>query len=244
MVEQKINENEFENFWMNQLTERQRKNRSEVAFRVLRTVAEKQLKLLKNFLEKQCKEDLRCLYYYETLKNIWENSDFVLSIGKGRNGKFAFYPARTIMENTFRLCKRHYDFELSNGQLEAAKEFEDYYNKFSQGGDFSDINTVRVRDLEPFPNMKELTNNSKIENAKKWYFHYQVLAETSHGKYMHIVMMQEPEARSYRLSLMYLMMMCIDVLKNADFHLGHKTRSDVVAAIQKAESIIKKPLAT
>jgi hypothetical protein len=33
-----------------------------------------------------------------------------------------------------------------------------------------------------------------------------------------------------------------DLIKNADFHLGHKMRKEVVDAIQTAEAIVKAPL--
>lgn len=119
--------------------------------------------------------------------------------------------------------------------------FINYYNKFSRGK-FTNIETIDVKSLEPFPSMWQLTKNSQIDGAGSWYFHYQALAEESHGKLVSVTMVNQNEAQAYRLSLMYLLVMTNDVLKNTDFHLGGATHQDVVGAIQKAEKIIKKPI--
>ena len=140
-----------------------------------------------------------------------------------------------------RICKRHYDNEKANNEKLATLEFKKYYDKFSQGK-FPDINTIKEKELDPFPTMWSLCKNSKINGGEQWYFHYKGLAEESHGKLLAISMTKQNEAQTYRLSLMYLLVMTNDVLKNADYHLGGTTSELVVSAIQQAEKIVKKPI--
>jgi hypothetical protein len=84
--------------------------------------------------------------------------------------------------------------------------------------------------------------NSKINGGTDWYYHYQGLAESTHGKYMHLSMISKTPNEHYRLSLMYALIMCNDLLKNADYQLVGKTREDVIQAIKISESIIKRPV--
>ena len=256
---------EFQNLWLNQLTESQRRTRIEKAFGVVRKVAEKQLGLFEEAEKNQStSKDIRFLYLQKTLQGVWENADFVIALGKTKYQEYSFYPVRMIMENTFRLeyfsrrkkdqqieiaakemlriAKRFYDFEKNNG--EDGREYKNFYEFFATGIDIPDIDSVNERDLDPFPSMRELTRNTKIEGGSSWYFHYQSLAELTHGKLMSFVITKDEEVAEHRRSLMYLQTMCHDVLKNGDFHLGGKTRNEVVAAIEEAERIVKKPLNT
>lgn len=102
-MDQTILQDEFIDLWMNKLSEKQRKTRAEAAFRITRVVAEKQIDLLNKIIKKEKIDILRFVYFHETVKSIWEHVDFAFSLGKGKNRRFAFYPARTVMENTFRL---------------------------------------------------------------------------------------------------------------------------------------------
>lgn len=260
-----ITQENFQELWLSILTEKQRKTRAEKALRIIVPVATQQFKILKKFEESGGPDGLRFTYFRETLKNIWDCVDFVLSLGKGKNRVYAFYPARTILENTFRLefftrqknikdqedialkeclriCKRNYDSELSAGNNGDADKYKQCYKSLAPHGNFLSIDDIDVRSLEPFPNMKVIMGYSKIEGRIKWYYHYQALAESSHGKLMHIIMNDQHKNEQYRLALMYTTVMCNEILKITDFHLQGKTRKEVVEAIQKAESIVKKPV--
>ena len=92
---------------------------------------------------------------YPSLRDLWQGREYLDSriLGKGKNRRFAFYPARTVMENTFRLeyftrqkndvqeeiatkeclriCKRHYDNEKANNEKLATLEFKKYYDRFN-----------------------------------------------------------------------------------------------------------------
>jgi hypothetical protein len=207
-------------------------------------------------------KDINFLYFYKTLRDVWENADFAIGLGTTEYHEFSFYPTRMVMENTFRLefftrqktdkqieiatkemlriAKRFYDLEKRTGG--DGREFQTSYEAFAQKITVPKIDVVRERDLDPFPSMWDLMSQSKIEGGSSWYFDYQSLAELTHGKVMSIVMKDNDELAEHRRSLMYLQTMSHDLIKNADFHLGHKMRKEVVDAIQTAEAIVKAPL--
>jgi hypothetical protein len=259
-----LTKSEFHDLWLNKLTAKQRKTRSEIAFNIIKKVADKQLNLFKHFEKRVHPDNLRFHYFYITLKNIWENIEFILSLGRGKNRNYAFYPARTIVENTFRLdyftrqknerqeeialkevariSKRLYDMEFNDGNLEPAEKFKGYYDTSAKWGSLPNIDDVTERELEPFPSIKDLMKDSKIEGGIKWYPIYQALAEMSHGKLMHIIMLKQSNELEYNRSLMCTIPMGNQALKIADFHLSGKTRAEVIKALQDAQAVVRKPI--
>jgi hypothetical protein len=252
----------FDELWLNQLTEKQRLDRLKRSFAIVKEVADKQLNLLHEFHKSAAPKDERFAYFYQTYKNAWQNAEFAINLGDDKNCRFSFYPVRMVLETTFRL--EYFSHQKPETQMEIAQveilriakrffelekrlggdptKFVDTYNFFAKDGDYPSIEEIDERNLDKFPSMKQLTSASKIEGGEQWYFHYQVFAEHSHGKLMSIFMQEEDIDASHRRSLMCLQVMCNDLIKNADFQLGSKTRDDVVQALKKAESIVKAPV--
>jgi len=267
MIQKIITDKNFENLWLNKLTDGQRKARLEKAFKILERVRDKQFNLFKRIERDRIIDDPgpRLLYFEGTLKNIWDNVNFALSLGKSKNRKFSFYPARSVLENTFRLehftrqksrgkqddiavkeflrvCKRNYDFHKSQGNDNGTEEFRDLYKKFASLGNYPSIDRVKEKTLDPFPCIYDMVKNTKIRGGLSWYYHYQALAELTHGKLLHSQMMNMNEKSQHIRSLMYTLVMCNEVVKISDFHLGGATKKEVTEAIREAEYIVKKPI--
>jgi len=257
-----LDDKTFKNLWLNKLSDKNRKLRLERAFKIIREVADKQVSLIRKFENEGNPDGIRFLYFSKTLECIWENADFALGLGKGKYRRFSFYPVRTVFENTFRLeyftrqkqtaqndiaareilriCLRHYNYEKGEGNIEKAEEFKKYYEEIANYGDYGNIDSIKESVLEPFPNIKELTDSSKLAGASSWYFHYKALAELTHGKLMHKIITDLSFSGEHRRSLMCLLLLCKDVIRFTDFHLNGQTKKEVEEAIKKAEYIIKK----
>jgi hypothetical protein len=251
----------FQELWLNKLTEQQKITRIKKAWAVISALAEKQLYLLKQIKEADIEKSIRFLYFINTINNVWDNADFILALGKGRNRRYAFYPTRSILETIFRLehftrqkkegqddiatreilriNKRMYEQELADSG-DGAK-FIEFYQFFAKNGNYPNIQDANPND-DPFPSMRKMAETSKIEGGSKWYPEYQVLAELTHGKLMAKIITDLDERAEYRRCLMYLIPMCNEALKIMDFHLGNKTQSEVIKVIKQAEAIVKKPL--
>jgi len=253
---------EFEDLWVNKLSEEERLDRIRRSLPLVQKVANKQLELLKEIEASPIDKDERFKYLYTTFQNVWQNVEFAMYLGGTPFSQFSFYPARMVLETTFklehfarqnkegqmriaqfeimRISKRFYDLEKRTGG--DASKYKETYDFFASDTEFPDIDKADEWKLDPFPSMPKLTKASKIEGGENWYFHYQCLAELTHGKLMSIIMREEDAVAEHRRSLMYLQVMCNDLLKNADFHLGGSTRAEVVKAIEDAEKIVKAPL--
>lgn len=257
-----MNKEEFADLWLNQLNEEQRTERINASLQLVRKVAEEQIVLLKEFEASSADKDETFLYYLTTFQEAWRNVDFALHLGGGEFQEYSFFPTRAVMESTFRLeyfshskkavqleiarkeimriAKRFYELEKkTTGEI---KQYAEIYRNFAEGTKFEDIDKVKEKELDAFPSMRELTSQSKIDGGEAWYFHYQCLAENTHGKLMSIIMREDNAPSEHRRSLMYIQTMCNDLIKNADFQLGGKTKERVVNAIQEAEKIVKAPL--
>lgn len=255
-------EQQFQELWLTKLTEEQKKARIVKAYEILRDVAAIQLRMLKDFEKAPIEKSIAFLYFNKTIQALWENADFCINLGKGRNRVFAYYPVRNILETVFRLeyftrqkdrktqddiairellrlNKRFYDKDLSEGITDS--EFIQHYKNFAVLGNYPDIEKANPND-DPFPNMYVLTKNSKISGGAKWYFMYQELAELAHGKLLSIIVRNLSDKLEYRRSLMQLIPLCNEALGVTDFHLGFRTKDLVVSAIKQAEAIVKKPL--
>ncbi len=256
-----LSDNEFQDLWLNKLTEAQRITRAKKAFVIIRRLGEEHIALFKKHEKSNSDKDINFLYFTNSLNGLWENVDFVLALGKRKNRKYAFYPTRNVLETVFRLehftrqkkegqnniairevlriAKRLFDQEVAEGGN--GEEFKKTYDWFANGHTFPKIEVAKSND-DPFPPMKNLITASKMEGGDKWYIHYQWLAELTHGKLMLSIIANQDERAEYRRCLMYLTPLCIEALKIADFHLGNVTKDKVTRAIKEAEAIVKKTL--
>ncbi|MFA6322444.1 MAG: NUDIX domain-containing protein [Candidatus Buchananbacteria bacterium] len=256
---------EFQNTWFNKLTERQRVVRLIKSYHILKTIGDRQLdELRKMEKNKNVIKTERFMYYIRTLESIWDNTDFAISLSKNKHRAFAFYPVRSIMENTFRLeyftrkktmqeqddiaareflrvSKKHYDFCVLKGDKVGAREFKNYYDGFSDlaTGDYEDIENVAPANLNPFPSVEQMMLKSKLPDGRDWYYHYAALSESAHGKFMHAIMIKQDETGEYRRSIMYLPPMLVEIVKMTDFHLNGIMKDEVKKAIRRAEVIAK-----
>ncbi len=253
-MDNKQNE-DFEVLWFS-LTPKERKIRVEKSISIIRKVAYKQVKLLKEYEESSAIKDVYYLYVFRTLEDILDNFDFVLKLGKGSSRRFAPYPTRAIIENTFRLeyftkqsadtkndiatreflrvIKRFYDKD--NDEINR-KSLREMYDGFAQGGQYPSID--KAKDDDPFPNMYILTKDT-IFSEKNWYFQYQILCEATHRKLVGIITSQD-EVSEYVNSLMYLQNIMSEVIKLTDLYLNNVTQLEVINAIKNADAVIKKP---
>lgn len=264
MIEdEEILRDEFQELWLSKLTNKQKKERILRAFVVIRNASKKQIKFLEKYEKSKNKKEIGFMYYQNTLTSIWDSVDYAINLGKGKYGRFAFYPARTVLENGFRLehflnqtnneqnriavteflrvIKRSYEHEKIKNR--DTKEMEDHYDYFAsiiQGSpkieDFKDNNS------DPFPPVWELVKKTKMEGGIDWYHQYRSLCEVTHGKLFHTIMASFDDLSEYVWSVMYLQFMVIQVLKMTDLYIYGKVTEEVVEVIKEAEKIIKKSI--
>jgi len=265
MINQKDNiKDEFQEMWLEKISNKQRKERIIRAFVIIKNVAEKQIKYLKKYEESKNKKEIGFMYYQNTLISIWKNVDFAISLGKGKNKQFAFYPARNVLENGFRLeyflnqkedgrnkiaiieflrvIKRAYEHEkIKDGDFE---EYNNQYKYFSSiTGDFPSIDDFKDSQNKSFPEIWELIRDTKLEGGSiDWYHQYRSLCEVTHGKLFRTMMASWDESSEYVWSLMYIQFMAIAILKMTDLYIYGTISKEVVETIKKAEEIIKKPI--
>ncbi|MDD2646859.1 MAG: hypothetical protein PHV78_02625 [Patescibacteria group bacterium] len=245
----------------NKLSAVQKKTRIEFALKIIINVAQIQKQSLKNIKKFGNPDAERFLYFEKTLDDIWENIKFAISLGKGKNRKFAFYPARSVLENFFRLdyftqqnpqeqkniammealkvCKIMYDQEKTNNHTEGMKSFNNHYQKVSDGT-YQDIDSINLSSLDAFPSMKEMMKRSNLLDGNEWYFIYRSLSESAHGKFMARLIRELDDRAEYIRSLMCLNRIAIETIKITDFHLRFKTKDDVKRVIIQAKSIIER----
>jgi len=257
-----ISQEQFQKTWRHDLSSQQKKSRLDRAFLILERAANRQLALL-NKIEKDDKiqKNIGYIYFFDTVKNFWSHAEFAYALGKGKNRKFCNFPARLLMETVMRLefyirkskkeqddiaikemlrvCKRYYDRDKTEGRNPV--EFRDYYVKLAVDGNYPDIDKANPN-INPFPDMKTLTENSKINDASKWYFHFQALAESTHGKLFAIKMARLDDLREYIRSMMYVLLMCNKALLIVDKHIRGASNSFILKAINESEKVIKSPV--
>lgn len=248
------------------LSEEQRISRFNRVALAFQKVGLKQLTLLKNH-ERLNKQNLHegFFYFIKTLESFWENFDFILSLGKGRNRTMAHYPARSMLETLFRIeyyvrqkikgqnyianietlriYKRLYDDSISksdNTHQAIKKTYDDFLKITSLDQDpLFAINKVSEDRLDPFPSLYNLIKDSKLPNTGGLYFHYRILCEHSHGKLIASIMRHTDPKRSYRQMLMYGCIFAREMLKVVDHHIQSATREEVKDVILATERIIK-----
>ncbi|MBX4211649.1 MAG: hypothetical protein KW806_02560 [Candidatus Yanofskybacteria bacterium] len=255
------------------LSEDQRLTRFFKVAHVLQQIAIKQTDLLRAY-EKNNKDSLHpgFLYFINTVEGFWENFDFIISLGKRRERVMAHYPARSMLETLFRvehyinhkkegqnyiadveilrIWKRLYDEGLS--KQTDIQRVKDSYNAVLENAALDKdplflIDTVKERQLDPFPSLEQLTQQSRLSQAKDWYFHYRILCEHSHAKLVASIMRSSDPKRQYRQMLMYgcffakEMLMVVDhhILMVVDHHIKGATKQDVKDALIRVEDIVK-----
>jgi hypothetical protein len=256
---------EFSDLWMN-LEPRRKKNRIDRAMSVILKASSEQLELLEKINNsKGIAKNTGFIYFFSTVKNFWDHVEFACSLGKGKNRRFCCFPARLLMETVLRLefyvrqnkeeqdkiaikeilrsCKRYYDRDKVMGRN--TDEYIKYYNQFAKTGTYPDIDHVNPN-IEPFPSIKKLTSDSKMNGADRWYFHFQVLAESTHGKFLAIKMAEQDDLGEYVAAMMNVLLMSNKALLIVNQHIGNipkEFRESIVKAIKEAENIIKAPSA-
>lgn len=252
------------------LSNKELKIRFKRALLVIKKVGQYQLTLLKAH-EKANKENLHAgfLYFINVLDEFWDNVDFVLALGKGKNRHFAHYPTRTILETTFRIeyyinqktegqnrisdlevlriMKKMYDDERSKGGTgdRARKDYEGLLrgSQMKNKEEIQDISKVSLKKLDPFPELWELIRDTKLKRGDmNWYFHYQILCEYSHSKMVAIMMQNADELRKYRTMLAYVEFLAADMIKLVDHHIQGRTKDLVFDAIKRADAIMQAPV--
>jgi hypothetical protein len=260
-----MTDEEFQKLWLEGLSDKKKQERILRAFAVLKLVAEKQINSLKQYESSPQPKEIGFMYYLNTLISIWDNIAFItgLANGIGKYKQFGFYPARNILENGFRLeyffnqtedgrnkiavteflrvIKRSYIHEKVKGR--DATEYGEHYIYFSSTiGGFPDIDDFDEDSADPFPGMKRMTKDSKIEGGVEWYHQYQSLCEVTHGKLFRTMMASYSPSGEYVWSLVYAEFMAIYILKLTDLFIQGSITEETINAIKKAEKIVKKPV--
>ncbi|MCK5029213.1 MAG: hypothetical protein KAR57_06235 [Bacteroidales bacterium] len=257
----KLNGDEFKDFWQDNLTGRQKITRLEKAFRVLKKVGDDQVNILSKYEKSSTEKHVGFIYFINTVKDVWEKANFAIDLGKGKNKKYAFYPVRSAMENLFRLeyyinkkrdgqneiaerevmriAKLEYDMDMANG--EDGEEMRKYYETVAVDSKYPKIENKEAK-LDIFPNMWELMQNSRMQNAKRFYYFYQTLCELTHSKLLAGIITKANEQDEYRRSITYLLLICRELIKITDCHIQNPTKDTVKSAIEQSELIIKQEI--
>lgn len=251
-----LSEEKFKIFWM-KLSERQRINRVEHCYKIFRRVADKQITFLRRIKkeEENLTKGARCLYFFVIVESFWEDADFAIWLRKSRYRFYAEYPARTMMEKLLKIlwftkknpneqdritrkellksCLDYYRMEIKSGR--SGQNFENHYINLNTNMEFSDIKTVKRKDLEAFPPYEQLCYQSGLTDASQLYDSYRFLSSLPHGDLLSVFMLQDQRKETYRRAMMLVVRFCIEMIKVTDFHLGGTTKDDVMVAIAEAD---------
>ncbi len=255
---EKLNNIEFKDVWMSKLSPAKKIVRLEKSALILVKALEFQLTKLEEFDQSDLKRNVGFIYFLETVKTIYDNAILTISLGKGKNRKFGFYPVRTIFENTLqleyycgqkkegqdaiainevsRIAKRFYDREQKEPNSGNSQYFKDIYDSVVTH-DYPTIDKAKTKDL--FPNFEKLTTDSRFNIDGNLYFSYRDLAESTHGKLIARVIVNDNEQGEYIRGMMHLIFLLIQVLKIIDAHIGGATAVEITKAINEAEEIGK-----
>lgn len=238
------------------LSEQKRIFKLEKAIHRLKKVGEVQLQILLEHEKSNAPKEIGFMYFFKTVKFTWENIDFALKLGKGRSRHFNVYPARVIYENVFRI--EHYINQDKKGQneiafWEIARLLKRFYDK-DKDASFKNSYDGMVRDFgdpstnypdisdksaykDPFPKMDTLVEQSKLPNSSGFYFHYQALCESHHGKLLSIYI-AEDELGQYRRNLMYVYLLTRWLLMITDSHIKNPCKDLIEVTFKDVESLL------
>ncbi len=256
-----LTEEEFQKLW-NSLSLQGKKNRLERGIAILRKVAQKQLDIIESYKKSDIRYPLGPFLLVSIVEEIWKDVDFAISLGKGRNRSFIFYPTRSVLENVLRLefysqqdvatqndmarremlriAKRYYELEKSQGR--DTTNLKDFYDQMAKGSTSPDIDDAKEND-DPFGAgfiKIQATSKTLMFKNMELYTVYQGLAELTHGKMLSRMILELDDFSEYVRCLMYLHTLSIACLKITDSHLEGKTTTDINAAVKKSEYISKK----
>ena len=232
----------------------------ELGFVPIRTVAKKQIALLEKHERSDAQKEVGYMYLMATVKNVWDNIDFAIELGKGRFRRFSYYPTRTILESLLRL--EHYCRQQKDGQndiairelLRIAKRFYDrdkienqtgepyrtMYADIAAHGTYPPVEDANPKD-DPFPNMRALTEATPAYNKDAHlYFSYEALCELSHGKMMAVTTATQDDLGEHVRSMMGLQSYACNMLRLVDHHIKGVMAAEIEEAIKACEAIIKK----
>ncbi|OHA08844.1 MAG: hypothetical protein A3B37_00650 [Candidatus Sungbacteria bacterium RIFCSPLOWO2_01_FULL_59_16] len=245
---------EEQKIFFKSLSEEDKIIRFEKAVRLLMEIGDYHVKLLTRHHESDAPKEIGFGYFYPTVKDSWDNVRFSLFLGEGEFRHFSFYPARLLCENIFRLeyyinQNRSKQNEITLWEL--ARVMRRFYDEFGDH-DFRREYERTIKELgeaektypnveedkadhDPFPNMWNLVNMSKLPGAKGYYIHYRFLSEGNHGK---LLSLHIPSKARYKLSLQYIFHFCRWLLLITDIHINRVTRDAVDMAIKRADEIL------
>lgn len=252
----------FTEFWLN-LSEEQRRVRTEKAYRIYKKVADAQLDLLTKLKKsKELLKSERHLYFFFIVKSFWKDAEFALALGKKKYRDYAIYPVRTMMEKLLKIiwftrqktvkdqdeltvkellltAFDNYNFEKNSGG--SGDNFKQHYNAINAYGDYPDIDNASRKKLKAFPSYKELCEKSALNDAKYLYASYSYLSTIPHGELLSVIDTQESGniGKEYRRVMMLLVRFAQEMLLVTDFHLQNKTKEEVQKSIKQAEQIVK-----
>ncbi len=247
---------EEQQLFFKSLPEQKKVIRLEKAIGVLVRVGRYQLELLDKYHSSSEPKEIGFGYFYPTVQSIWENTDFALSLGKGKFRHFGVYPARLICESVFRL--EYYINQRKDQQneicfWEMARLMKRFYDEFGDE-EFKNQYNGMIRDLgnpdviypkieediaytDKFPKIKVLIEASKLPTAKNFYPHYQFLCESHHGKLLSLHIAKD-RLKQYRFNLFYILLFLKWLLLIIDAYIQKVTKSMVDDAIRKADEIV------
>jgi len=255
-------EQNFEKFWLN-LSEKQRKTRTEQAFRKYKKVADIQLDLLTKYKKsKEIPKSERHIYFFAIVKSFWKDAEFALALGKKKYRDYAIYPVRTMMEKLLKIiwftrdktirdqneitikellltAFDNYNFERNDGG--SGDDFKRHYNAINACGDYPDIDSASRSRLKAFPTYKELCERSGLVDAEHLYASYSYLSTIPHGELLSVINMQEKGSvgKEYRRVMMLLVRFAQEMLLVTDFHLKSRTKEQVNNSIKEVKQIVK-----
>lgn len=236
------------------------------SFRILKKVADRQIELFNEFEEsKKTKKGIRHLYFFSIVKSFWEDGDFSFFLGKTKYLDYSVYPARTMMEKLLKIlwfsnedergqdaiaikelssnCLLSYKKEKEEGKT--GKEYRedfDFFRSLDDALQIPDINNVKFKDLKPFPTYEVLCNKSGMCDAEKHYDIYRYLSGRPHGELFSIIIKNAGKEEEFIRWTLCIIRWCIEMIQMADFHLGGKTKKEILVAKRKCEKIKNKIL--
>ena len=234
--------------WL-ELPPKTRKRHAMKAYRMLREKAEEQLKLFRKREKEGSFKDIRHLFVFITLKEFWEDLDFLFDFGKkSKWQEKAHYPVRSALDKVARLAyfthqkemrqkelarfeafsslKSCYDMSKRNQDAEFSQKIAQVYNKLKETGDPEISVSKKLFKTGAFPNMKDCMIGGKVQNADALYTQYEDLSNLSHGNYLRNLWKAGDNTHFVRSAQLGLHL-ANEMLRGGDFHLNGKVGQDV-----------------
>jgi hypothetical protein len=238
------------------LPEAKKKQIVKKTFRIIRSVADKQLELLKQFKRTSTGKTQRHLFFFTTVFSFWREADFCTALGRNKYRVYTVYPARTMMEKALKilwfsklkaddqdlitekeLLRQCFDFY----QIDKEEEYKEHYNNINSSSKFPGIDTVKRHELKSFPSYEELCAKSGLRDANALYANYRWISGLPHGDLLSTFMVDsmDMEGEEYRRSLMIAVRFATEMIKIVDFHLQGATKNEVADALAKCDELTK-----